>query len=64
MEPKRDAKIGDTTAWTFHIAHRGYSTLFVKSRESQLAIIDQNWTVKRDAVARFGTPIAIEDPNR
>lgn len=26
--------------------------------------IDCNWEVKRDGTARFGTPVAIEDPNR
>jgi hypothetical protein len=75
LEPKRDAKPTDLTAWTFHIAHRGYSTLFVeKGMLTNVSTddgkccppltIDCNWTVKRDAVARFGTPIAIDDPNR
>ncbi|QJW94227.1 hypothetical protein [Frigoriglobus tundricola] len=77
MEPPRDAKPGDPTVMTFNIAHRGYSSLFLDPK-CQLpggctssatdcppeCPITCKWTVTRDATARFGTPVAIEDPNR
>lgn len=74
LEPIRDAKPGDPTAWTFHVAHRGYSTLFVKPNErgidtkaladKPVSFIGSNWGLKRIGTARFGTPVAIEDVNR
>ncbi len=74
LEPKRDAKAGDPTAWTFNVAHRGYSTLFVKEANRKIVyrahegnaptVITQNWELTRVGTARFGTPIAVEDPNR
>ena len=74
MHPPRDAKPGDPVGTTFHIAHRGYSTLFLAQTPSRptteepncrpLAKIDCTWQVKRDGTARFGTPVAILAPNR
>lgn len=74
LEPRRDVKPGDPTPWTFQIAHRGYSTLFqerahrtnvhVVENATAPALIDARWKFKRDGAARFGTPVAIEDPNR
>ena len=74
MHPPRDAKPGDPVDNTFHISHRGYSTLFLKDRVVPVATdakggtppvrIDRGWEVKRDGTARFGTPVAIQDPNR
>lgn len=73
MQPKEDAKLGDPSAWTFNIAHRGYSSLLLNPRPEQprvpesdtpLKLITEKWTVQRHGTARFGTPVAIEDPNR
>lgn len=74
LEPKRDAKAGDPTAWTFTVAHRGYSTLFVREQhrpelrraadDHRPARIDASWQVSRTGTARFGTPVAVDDPTR
>ena len=84
MEPPRDAQPGDPTPRTFHIAHRGYSSLFLDlsklfpgakefAPSTQIKTdrpcgtdgpITCSWTVSRVGTARFGTPIAIDDPNR
>jgi hypothetical protein len=74
LEPRRDARPGDPTPWTFQVAHRGYSTLFqelerrtnvhVPQSARAPALIDPRWSLRRDGAARFGTPVAIEDPNR
>lgn len=75
MEPRRDVKPGgDPSSLTFHIAHRGYSTLFHKTEHrdnvwnrgdsSRPDVIDSCWEVKRSGAGRFGTPVAVEDPNR
>jgi hypothetical protein len=74
LEPKRDAKPGDPTAWTFSVAHRGYSTLFVYKNyrpalnraadEKFPERIDATWQLSRSGTARFGTPVAVDDPTR
>lgn len=74
MHPPRDAKPGDPVGNTFHISHRGYSTLFLKDRGVPVATealgghmpetITRHWEIKRDGTARFGTPVAIQDQNR
>lgn len=78
MEMPRDARPGDPVNKTFHIAHRGQSTLFANPARAGVytagpatnekcpppALIDCRWEVKRDGTARFGTPVAIEDPTR
>ena len=71
MEPPRDRIPGDPEPLTFHIAHRGYSSLL---RDPNLAPADDlgkaicdppphitcKWIVTRTGTARFGTPFAIE----
>ncbi|MDY3560347.1 hypothetical protein R5W23_001580 [Gemmata sp. JC673] len=76
MQPPRDAEPGDPTPRTFHIAHRGYSSLFLDPKRGTSddrtnvaschpqGPIDCTWTVSRTGTARFGTPVAIDDPNR
>lgn len=76
MQPPRDAVAGDPTPNTFHIAHRGYSSLFLDPKRGTddgrlyaadcppQGPIDCTWLVSRVGTARFGTPIAIDDPNR
>ncbi|VTR93983.1 unnamed protein product [Gemmata massiliana] len=76
MEPPRDAKPGDPAPRTFHVAHRGYSSLLFDPKQgippsqwdrqtaTLKATIDNTWVITRTGTARFGTPIAIDDPNR
>jgi len=62
MEPKK-GRGGDAN--TFHITHRGQSTLFVpKYALLPCSPIDSGWKVCRSGTARFGTPIDSDDPNR
>jgi hypothetical protein len=64
LEPKRDARPGDPQDYTFHVTHRGYSSLFQKPDLFTRAIVDKTWTITRVGTARFGTAIAIDDSNR
>jgi hypothetical protein len=77
MQPPKDARPGDPTPNTFHVAHRGYSSLFLDERHwphAQRApvpadcrpqpAINCHWMLTRVGTARFGTPVAIDDPNR
>ncbi|MDY3553440.1 hypothetical protein R5W24_002542 [Gemmata sp. JC717] len=75
LEPKRDARPGDPSGWTFRVEHRGYSTtllhnaglrghIFNAENGGAPVVINQNWELRRTATARFGSPIAIENPNR
>jgi hypothetical protein len=78
LQPPRDARPGDPQPMTFHIAHRGYSSLFLEQPpEYQLLAkapaivpcpvlppITCEWTLTRTGTARFGTPVAIDDPTR
>jgi hypothetical protein len=66
MEPSKVAKVGDTSANTFHIAHRGYSSLFLRDRTldgvcSDGPRIDCTWDLTRTGAARFGTPVTQDD---
>ena len=67
LEPKWDAKLGDVSAYTFNVAHRGYCSLFIPHRSSGLVIgglpvvIDECWRLSRVGTARFGTVIAVDD---
>ncbi len=78
MEPPKDARPGDPTPNTFHIAHRGYSSLFIDPKHWQTLpresappaectprpTIACDWLLSRIGTARFGTPFAIESPDR
>ena len=70
MEPKKDARPGDPSANTFHISHRGYSSLFKgpvvgdQPPANPWPVIDSTWKLDRVGTARFGTPVAIDDPTR
>lgn len=61
LEPRADARIGDPSANIFHVAHRGYSSVLA---ESEPVRVHSQWQVIRVGSARFGTPIAIADPDR
>jgi len=63
LEPKTDARPGDPAANTFHVAHRGFSSVLVEERGDQQHVLP-GWQVTRVGTARFGTPVAITDPNR
>jgi hypothetical protein len=65
MEPRVDARPGDAAANTFHITHRGYSSLFIKGETtSTWPHIDGKWKLDRVGTARFGTPVAIDERTR
>lgn len=66
MAPPRDAKPGDVDVNTFHVAHRGYSALFrpVGPKDTSRRGIDPTQSLYRVGTARFGTPVALEDPTR
>ena len=60
IEPRANAQPGDPAGNTFHVTHRGYSTLLLKSARK----IEPNWSVQRIGTARFGTPIALDESSR
>jgi hypothetical protein len=63
LEPKTDARPGDPAANIFHVAHRGFSSVLVEDLPAQ-QMVQPGWQVTRVGTARFGTPVAITDPNR
>jgi len=72
LEPKTDARPGDPSANIFHVSHRGFSSLLVRQAalgpyqqpQTTTGAVDPYWTIARVGTARFGTPVAITDPNR
>jgi hypothetical protein len=63
LEPKADARPGDPAANIFHVAHRGFSSALMEENPAQ-QLVQPGWQVTRVGTARFGTPVAITDPNR
>lgn len=72
LEPRAEVRPGDPTANTFHVAHRGYSSLLVfVAPPGGIALngrvtgeVGPRWVVTRVGTARFGTPLAVTDPSR
>jgi hypothetical protein len=71
MAPRRDAKLGDVDATTFHVAHRGYSSLFRCDQQPLLGllstgrrVITKDTPLYRVGTARFGTPVALDDKDQ
>ena len=78
MQPPPGAQPGDPVPLTFHIAHRGFSSLFLEQPPAYPLLaqsptlvpcpvpapIDCKWVITRTGTARFGTPVAVDDPTR
>jgi hypothetical protein len=76
LEPPKDAKPTDYSAHTFHVAHRGYSSLFRTNLVAGAAVppdgrhcepsppINCDWNLRRIGTARFGTGLGHDDQSR
>lgn len=59
MAPGKDHVPGEDRGVTFSVSHRGYSSLFAPG-----GAVKADKALYRIGTARFGTPIALEDPYR